>query len=216
MSDTPRAEPPDAGAFEPELADTPATAGRLSVRKTYKLYVGGAFARSESGRTYEVRAADRRFLANAALASRKDARDAVVAAAIDVIDALFAGGQVNHDGDYFTVEHAELYSRPATPQWRGRPAHGTPLSSQSSSPSHSARSRFSPDAVHGRRRSAPPLRGSWRTMPRRASADWTTPAWRLRVATRAIVESWKGWQRCLGDDDVIEKRDRTLFCIARY
>ncbi|HET9612212.1 MAG TPA: aldehyde dehydrogenase family protein [Acidimicrobiales bacterium] len=54
--------------------------GRLAVRKTYKLYVGGAFPRSESGRTYEVRAADGRFLANAALASRKDARDAVVAA----------------------------------------------------------------------------------------------------------------------------------------
>ena len=53
---------------------------RLAVRKTYKLYVGGAFPRSESGRTYEVSAADGRFLANAALASRKDARDAVVAA----------------------------------------------------------------------------------------------------------------------------------------
>jgi acyl-CoA reductase-like NAD-dependent aldehyde dehydrogenase len=53
---------------------------RLAVRKTYKLYVGGAFPRSESGRTYEARAADGRFLANAALASRKDARDAVVAA----------------------------------------------------------------------------------------------------------------------------------------
>jgi acyl-CoA reductase-like NAD-dependent aldehyde dehydrogenase len=55
-------------------------AGRLGVRKTYKLYVGGKFPRSESGRTYEVRSADGRFLANAALASRKDARDAVVAA----------------------------------------------------------------------------------------------------------------------------------------
>jgi acyl-CoA reductase-like NAD-dependent aldehyde dehydrogenase len=53
---------------------------RLAVRKTYKLYVGGAFPRSESGRTYEVTAADGRFLANAARASRKDARDAVVAA----------------------------------------------------------------------------------------------------------------------------------------
>jgi acyl-CoA reductase-like NAD-dependent aldehyde dehydrogenase len=53
---------------------------RLAVRKTYKLYVGGAFPRSESGRTYEARAADGRFLANAARASRKDARDAVVAA----------------------------------------------------------------------------------------------------------------------------------------
>jgi len=54
---------------------------RLGVRKTYKLYIGGAFPRSESGRSYEVRSArDGRFLANAALASRKDARDAVVAA----------------------------------------------------------------------------------------------------------------------------------------
>ncbi|HEX6567955.1 MAG TPA: aldehyde dehydrogenase family protein [Acidimicrobiales bacterium] len=59
---------------------SPAGDGRLAVRKTYKLYLGGAFPRSESGRTYEVRAADGRFLANAALASRKDARDAVVAA----------------------------------------------------------------------------------------------------------------------------------------
>ena len=54
--------------------------GRLAVRKTYKLYVGGAFPRSESGRSYPVTGADGGFLANAALASRKDARDAVVAA----------------------------------------------------------------------------------------------------------------------------------------
>jgi acyl-CoA reductase-like NAD-dependent aldehyde dehydrogenase len=54
--------------------------GRLAVRKTYKLYIGGAFPRSESGRSYVVRSAKGDFLANAALASRKDARDAVVAA----------------------------------------------------------------------------------------------------------------------------------------
>ena len=53
---------------------------RLAVRKTYKLYVNGAFPRSESGRTYEVTDARGAFLANAAHASRKDARDAVVAA----------------------------------------------------------------------------------------------------------------------------------------
>jgi acyl-CoA reductase-like NAD-dependent aldehyde dehydrogenase len=53
---------------------------RLEVRKTYKLFIGGAFPRSESGRTYEVRDAKGGFLANAALASRKDARDAVKAA----------------------------------------------------------------------------------------------------------------------------------------
>jgi acyl-CoA reductase-like NAD-dependent aldehyde dehydrogenase len=53
---------------------------RVSVRKTYKLYVGGAFPRSESGRSYEVTDSKGRFLANAAQASRKDVRDAVVAA----------------------------------------------------------------------------------------------------------------------------------------
>jgi acyl-CoA reductase-like NAD-dependent aldehyde dehydrogenase len=62
------------------MSDRSGAGERLAVRKTYKLYVGGAFPRSESGRTYEVTAADGRFLANAALASRKDARDAVVAA----------------------------------------------------------------------------------------------------------------------------------------
>nr|WP_274637541.1 aldehyde dehydrogenase family protein [Microbacterium bovistercoris] len=53
---------------------------RLTVPKTYKLAIGGAFPRSESGRTYEVLSAKGEFLANAALASRKDARDAVRAA----------------------------------------------------------------------------------------------------------------------------------------
>jgi acyl-CoA reductase-like NAD-dependent aldehyde dehydrogenase len=53
---------------------------RLDVRKTYKLYVGGAFPRSESGRSYEVVDSKGAFLANAAWASRKDTRDAVVAA----------------------------------------------------------------------------------------------------------------------------------------
>ena len=59
---------------------------RLDVRKTYKLYIGGKFPRSESGRSYEVTDSKGHFLANPALASRKDARDAVVAAR-----AAFAG-----------------------------------------------------------------------------------------------------------------------------
>ena len=53
---------------------------RLAVAKTYKLYVGGAFPRSESGRTYPVTDSGGRLLAHAALASRKDVRDAVSAA----------------------------------------------------------------------------------------------------------------------------------------
>ncbi len=47
---------------------------RLPIKKTYKLYIGGAFPRSESGRTYEAQGQ------NVAQGSRKDARDAVVAA----------------------------------------------------------------------------------------------------------------------------------------
>jgi acyl-CoA reductase-like NAD-dependent aldehyde dehydrogenase len=53
---------------------------RLDVRKTYKLYIGGAFPRSESARSYVVNDAKGKFLANASKASRKDARDAVQAA----------------------------------------------------------------------------------------------------------------------------------------
>jgi acyl-CoA reductase-like NAD-dependent aldehyde dehydrogenase len=53
---------------------------RLEVRKTYKLYIGGAFPRSESGRSYPVTTEGGKFLAHAAQASRKDARDAVAAA----------------------------------------------------------------------------------------------------------------------------------------
>lgn len=59
---------------------------RVDVRKTYKLYLGGKFPRSESGRSYEVTDAKGRFLANASMGSRKDAREAVVAAR-----AAFAG-----------------------------------------------------------------------------------------------------------------------------
>lgn len=54
--------------------------GRLEVMKTYKLYINGAFPRTESGRSYEITNKSGEFLANACLASRKDLRDAVVAA----------------------------------------------------------------------------------------------------------------------------------------
>ena len=62
-------------AAPPELITAGTGNGRrLAVRKTYKLFIGGAFPRSESGRTYLVNGD------NVALASRKDARDAVLAA----------------------------------------------------------------------------------------------------------------------------------------
>jgi acyl-CoA reductase-like NAD-dependent aldehyde dehydrogenase len=59
---------------------TAPAAGRLDVRKTYKLFIGGAFPRSESGRSYPVHSKSGDLLAYAAKASRKDLRDAVKAA----------------------------------------------------------------------------------------------------------------------------------------
>ena len=53
---------------------------RLDVRKTYKLLINGAFPRSESGRSYKVSTKSGDFLANVAQGSRKDLRDAVLAA----------------------------------------------------------------------------------------------------------------------------------------
>jgi acyl-CoA reductase-like NAD-dependent aldehyde dehydrogenase len=62
------------------VAKPAAVPARIDVRKTYKLYIGGAFPRSESGRSYLVHGADDAPLANACRASRKDLRDAVRAA----------------------------------------------------------------------------------------------------------------------------------------
>ncbi|MEK9908389.1 MAG: aldehyde dehydrogenase family protein [Aquiluna sp.] len=53
---------------------------RLDVKKTYKLFIGGKFPRSESGRSYQVSDSKGKHLANVSLASRKDVRDAVSAA----------------------------------------------------------------------------------------------------------------------------------------
>ncbi len=71
---------PSARAGGERAAPGAPAAERLAVRKTYKLFIGGAFPRSESGRSFPVTAPDGTLLAHAALASRKDARDAVVAA----------------------------------------------------------------------------------------------------------------------------------------
>src|SRR5580700_4649063 len=86
---TAKAEPSATAGRRPARADgtrgglggsPPRGQHRLDVRKTYKLFIGGAFPRSESGRSYPGTAPDGTLLAHAALASRKDARDAVTAA----------------------------------------------------------------------------------------------------------------------------------------
>ena len=81
-SSAPAPSAPASLASSAPVSSTPASPSptRLAVRKTYKLYIGGAFPRSESGRSYQVISSQGAFLANAALASRKDARDAVKAA----------------------------------------------------------------------------------------------------------------------------------------
>jgi acyl-CoA reductase-like NAD-dependent aldehyde dehydrogenase len=71
---------PEQSAASEQNSARHADPGRLAVRKTYKLFVGGAFPRSESGRSYPVTDWRGGFVANAAQASRKDLRDAVVAA----------------------------------------------------------------------------------------------------------------------------------------
>src|SRR2546429_4970841 len=71
----------DAGAQTPvPNGPAPGSRTRLDVRKTYKLYIGGAFPRSESGRSYPVAGKGGDVLARPARASRKDLRDAVRAA----------------------------------------------------------------------------------------------------------------------------------------
>ena len=73
---------PPAKAAKAPLAvrDGAGSAARLEVRKTYKLYIGGAFPRTESGRAYEIHGAKGELLANACRGTRKDIRDAVRAA----------------------------------------------------------------------------------------------------------------------------------------
>ena len=71
---------PESGQLVSSEPESGLPESRLAVRKTYKLYIGGAFPRSESGRSYIVSTAAGQPLANAALASRKDLREAVVAA----------------------------------------------------------------------------------------------------------------------------------------
>ena len=86
MADLPRRRSTAPRSGSPVLTSSPKSPGeappaastsRIPVRKTYKLYVGGQFPRSESGRSYVVRAPDGTPLANAVRSSRKDVRDAV-------------------------------------------------------------------------------------------------------------------------------------------
>ena len=82
---------------------------RIDINKTYKLFIGGAFPRSESGRDYEVRGSNKKSLANPALASRKDLRDAVVVA--KSVQAGWAGATAFNRGEilYHIAEIIRFY-----------------------------------------------------------------------------------------------------------
>ncbi len=71
---------------------------RIDVKKTYKLFIGGQFPRSESGRSYEIKDANGKFIANPSQASRKDLRDAVSSAKSALVGwsgaAAFNRGQI--------------------------------------------------------------------------------------------------------------------------
>ena len=79
-SRTRRASVTEARAAQPLATAGANGAGRIGVRKTYKLYIGGAFPRTESGRAYEIFDAKGQLLANACRGTRKDIREAVRAA----------------------------------------------------------------------------------------------------------------------------------------
>src|SRR5437870_7356381 len=71
---------PDGNGNGQHTADDVSTSSRLPVLKTYKIYVGGKFPRTESGRYYVLKSPSGDALANVCRCSRKDFRDAVVAA----------------------------------------------------------------------------------------------------------------------------------------
>ena len=96
------------------MSDT-AAPPRLAVRKTYKLYIGGAFPRSESGRSYVVSDHKGGFLANAATASRKDARDAVVAELLEGRRAQFTAEVRSAEG--LGARQAEAVVDAAIDRW---------------------------------------------------------------------------------------------------
>ena len=177
---------------------------RIAVRKTYKLYIGGAFPRTESGRSYLVSAADGTPLANACRASRKDLRDAVRAARKA---ARRLGGPDRDEPRPGAVPRGRADGGPARPvrrRGRGRrgaarrqaPARsstapstagsGTPAG-PTRSPRCSARPTRSPRRTStSRSPSRPASSASSRRRPRRCSG-WSAASRRRSCSGNAVV-----------------------------
>ena len=176
-----RARPERAAAASP---------ARVEVRKTYKLYIGGAFPRTESGRSYLVAGADGTPLANACRASRKDVRDAVRAAR-----GAFAGwaaktamnrGQVL----YRVAELMEGRREQFASRGRGRRgvARRPPRAPSSIGPSI-AGSGTPAGPTRSPRSSARPTRSRRRTSTSRSPSRPAWSAWSRRRPRRCSVSS---------------------------
>src|ERR1035437_10156637 len=97
---------------------------RLGVKKTYKLYIGGKFPRSESGRYLPAKSAAGEHLDNFAHASRKDFRDAVVAARVGVGGGGEAAPLVNPRKIFFPPPRSPQTPGGDTPKKRPPPPGG--------------------------------------------------------------------------------------------
>ena len=185
------------------IATTDTVADRIGVRKTYKLYIGGAFPRSESGRSYLVSAADGTPLANACRASRKDLRDAVRAAdkagpgwaaktAMNRGQVLYRVAELmegRRDQFIAEVSAAEGLRAPRRPPpsstGRSTAGSGTPAGPTRSPRSWAAAIRWRRRTSTSRSRSRPASSGSSR--PRRRRCWASSRGWRRRssAATRS-------------------------------
>ena len=186
------------------VAKVPAAAARIEVRKTYKLYIGGAFPRTESGRSYVVSGADGTVLANACRASRKDLRDAVRA-----VGKAFPGwadrtamnrGQILYrvaelmEGrrDQFVAEVIAAEGLPAGKA--RRPSIGPSIagSGTPAGPTRSPRSLAhpirSPRRTSTSRSRNPPA--SWASWRRRRHRSWASSAGSRPRSSRATRSCW--------------------------
>ena len=165
---------------------------RIDVRKTYKLYIGGAFPRSESGHSYVVNDSKGKFVANAALASRKDARDAVSAArkafagwsgrtAYNRAQILYRVAEMMEDRrPQFVDARAPVRGPDRGPRRQGRSTRrSTGWSGTPAGPTRSPRSSATPTRSPGRSSTSPrPSRpASSRCSPRRSPRCSAWSAW---------------------------------------
>ena len=173
----------------PGARPPPPSPARVEVRKTYKLYIGGAFPRTESGRSYLVVGADGTPLANACRASRKDVRDAVRAAR-KAFDGWAAKTAMNRGQVLYRVaELMEGRREQFVAEVAGRPRGcGRPPPAPSSTGPSTAGSGTPAGPTRSPRSSARPTRSRRRTSTSRSPSR---PAW--SASSRPRPRRCSGW-----------------------